>query len=87
MRAADTILKCLKEDFMLALQYYVSVYSVVYGCTRKTFNLLNFIIYDLVYLVSTMSFFLTWTLLNFSQRLETYFVIFQKKKTSRKRTF
>lgn len=54
MRAADTILKYLKEDFMLALQYYVSVYSVVYGCTRKTFNLLNFIIYDLVYLVSTM---------------------------------
>lgn len=62
MRAADTILKCLKEDFMLALQYYVSVYSVVYVCTRETFNLLN---YDLVYLVSTMSFILTWTLLNF----------------------
>lgn len=65
MRAADTILKCLKEDFMLALQYYVLVYSVVYVCTRETFNLLNFIIYDLVYLVSTMSFILTWTLLNF----------------------
>lgn len=71
-KAADSILKCLKDDLMLALQDYISVYSVpksvVYVWTHIKFNLLNLIIHNMANLVrGTVFYVLTQTLLECQQ--------------------